>query len=100
VANLLLQTKGKYAEFVGLGLQCALVNAYRLCDCPALMASSSDPLNKKASCSHQRLLLEEGQTSHYLSGHYVCEQCGLHFDRPPLKQEQQPPKNQEPPQSQ
>ena len=71
----------------------------RLC---ALMASSIDPNDKKASCLHLRLVLEEGQTAHYLSGHYVCEKCGLRFHRPSLKADQprQPPKTQKPPQAQ
>jgi len=60
------------------------------------MASLFDPKSKKVSCPHLRLILEEGPTAQYLSGHYVCEQCGLHFDRPHLKEEpfdtrQEPP---------
>ena len=81
--------------FVGDGLR-YLVNGCQLCDCLALMASSSDPKNKQESCQHLRLVLEAGPTTLYLSGHYVCEGCGLHFDRPPVKREQLA-KSQEPP---
>jgi hypothetical protein len=80
-------------------LQLSLVSNGQLCDSPASMASSGDTTNKKASCPHLRLVLEQGATTQYLSGHYVCEQCGLHFDRPPLKPAK-PPKSQEPPHAQ
>jgi len=39
----------------------------------AALASSVDPRNKNASCLHVHLVLEEGMTAQYLSGHYVCE---------------------------
>jgi hypothetical protein len=65
------------------------------------MASSTDP--KKAptdpGCPHLRLVLETGATAQYLTGHYVCDQCGEHFDRPPVKP-QKSLKNHEPPQAQ
>jgi hypothetical protein len=62
------------------------------------MASASDP--KKSSidpaCPHLRLILEADMMAQYLTGHYVCEQCGQHFDRPTLKQ-QSTVTNEEPP---
>ena len=74
-----------------------LVSDLQVCDCHALMASSFDPKNQKGSCPHLRLVLEEGPSAHYLSGHYVCEQCGLHFDRPPVKQQPSETTQESPP---
>jgi hypothetical protein len=70
----------------------------QLCD---VMASSADPRTPSGDvpCVHPRLILETSTKDRYLTGHYVCEQCGLHFDRPPLKQPR-PPKSQEPPHAQ
>jgi len=66
----------------------------RLCN---VMASSADPRisSGDAPCVHPRLILETSTRERYLTGHYVCEQCGQHFDRPPIKQD--PPREQEPP---
>src|SRR5690349_1276839 len=50
-------------RIVGSCLQSSLVRSGQLCDCPASMASSIDPPNKKTSCPHLRLILEQGPTA-------------------------------------
>ena len=61
------------------------------------MASSADIRGKSgAPCLHSRLILETTTTAaRYLTGYYVCEECGQHFDRPPIKQD--PPIEQDSP---
>jgi hypothetical protein len=61
-----------------------------------MASSASSPgsadTTSDAACVHPRLILETSTKGCYLTGHYVCEQCGLHFDRPPVLQDP-PPKH-------
>jgi hypothetical protein len=60
------------------------------------MASSADPRvsSSDVPCVHPRLILETSTKDRYLTGHYVCEVFGLHFDRPPIKQDPSLEQNQ------
>jgi len=75
-----------------------LVTNRKLCDCAFAMASLADIHGQftDAPCMHSRLILETTTaTARYLTGYYVCEECGQHFDRPPIKQD--PPIEQDSP---
>ena len=57
------------------------------------MAYSNEILGQSsdAPCLHPRLILETTTAANrYLTGYYVCEQCGQHFDQPPIKQKSPP----------
>jgi len=89
-------SSNKIVHCVSSRLQIALcmTNKYAIV---RLMAYSGDsPISSgNAPCMHPRLILETSTKNRYLTGHYVCEQCGQHFDRPPLKQD--PPMEQDSP---
>src|SRR6476620_10069218 len=89
-------SRNKIARWVSTCLQIALCMATKYASVRP-MASSADPCatSSDAPCVHPRLLLETSTKDRYLTGHYVCEGCGLHFDRPPIKQD--PPLEQDPP---
>ena len=89
----------KFLQFCRRGPTSLLVGKSQMCDCPLLMASSADPRvsSGNAPCVHPRLILETETSTkdRYLTGHYICEVCGQHFDRPPIKQD--PPRKHDPP---
>ena len=51
------------------------------------MASQADPRKDPTTpCPHLRLVLETTPGAGYLTGEYICEECGQQFHRPPAKQ--------------
>ena len=67
-----------------------LVGCRQICDGSVAMAQATDPRDTSANapCLHPRLILETTtKDRRYLTGHYVCEECGQRFDRPPVKED-------------
>jgi hypothetical protein len=51
------------------------------------MASQANPKKEPSTtCPHLRLVLETTPGAEYLTGEYVCDECGQQFHQPPPKQ--------------